>query len=123
MATEREILDVIGRIESEVSSFIAASLVDLESGMTLAAKSRRPEFDLALASAYNSEMVKQKLKAMRVLNLSTNLEDMLITLGDQLHLIKLVTPSSFIYLAADKNGTNLALVRAAVNRHAAALAG
>ena len=123
MSTEREILDVIAKIESEVNSFIAASLVDLESGMTLAAKSRRPDFDLALASAYNSEMVKQKLKAMRVLNLSTNLEDVLITLGDQIHLIKLVSPSTFLYLAADKNGTNLALVRAAVNRHAAALSG
>jgi hypothetical protein len=121
MATEREILDVIAKIENDVTSFIAASLVDLESGMTLAAKSRRPEFDLALASAYNSEMVKQKLKAMRVLNLTTNLEDMLITLGDQIHLIKLLSPTAFLYLAADKAGTNLALIRAAVNRHAAGL--
>lgn len=121
MATEREILEVIGKIEADVGGFIAASLVDLESGMTLAAKSRRAEFDLSLASAYNSEMIKQKLKAIRVLNLNTNLEDMLLTLGDQLHLIKLVSPTTFLYLAADKASTNLALLRATVNRHAAAL--
>lgn len=117
MPTEREILDVINTIEGELGGFIAASLVDLESGMTLAAKSRRADFDLTLASAYNSEMVKQKLKAVRVLNLNTALEDMLLTLGDQLHLIKVVSPSTFIYIAADKTQTNLALLRSVVNRH------
>jgi hypothetical protein len=121
MATEKEILDVIAKIENEVGGFIAASLVDLESGMTLAARSKRPDFDLALASAYNSEMVKAKLKTMRVLQLTTHLEDMLLTLGDQIHLIKIVTPGTFLYLAADRASTNLALVRATVNRHVAAL--
>ncbi|HEY4243739.1 MAG TPA: hypothetical protein VGM88_28195 [Kofleriaceae bacterium] len=111
----------MSKIESEISGFIAASLVDLESGMTLAARSKRPEFDLALASAYNSEMVKAKFKTMRILNLQTNLEDMLLTLGDQLHLIKIVSPGTFLYLAADRATTNLALVRASVNRNVAAL--
>jgi hypothetical protein len=121
MATEREILDVLGKMEADISGFIAASLVDIESGMTLAARSRRADFDLTLASAYNSEMVKQKLKAMRVLNLNTSLEDMLLTLGDQLHLIRIVTPGTFLYLAAERAGTNLAIVRGAVQRHVSAL--
>ncbi len=121
MATEQEILEVIGKIEKDVSGFIAASLVDIESGMTLAAHSRRAEFDLALASAYNSEMVKAKVKAIEILGLSTNLEDMLLTLGDQIHLIKMIGTSSFLYLAADKASTNLALIRAAVNRHSGSL--
>ena len=121
MATEREILEVLGKMEADISGFIAASLVDIESGMTLAARSRRADFDLTLASAYNSEMVKQKLKAMRVLNLNTSLEDMLLTLGDQLHLIRIVTPGTFLYLAAERAGTNLAIVRGAVQRHVSAL--
>lgn len=121
MANEQEILDVIGKIENDVNGFIAASLVDIESGMTLAAHSRRSDFDLSLASAYNSEMVKAKLKAIEILGLSTTLEDMLLTLGDQIHLIRMMGASSFLYLAADKSSTNLALVRSAVNRHAASL--
>lgn len=120
MATEKEMLEVIAKIESEITGFIAASLVDLESGMTLVARSKRPEFDLTLASAYNSEIVKAKLKAMRVLGLTSGLEDMLLTLGDQLHLIKIISPSTFLYLAAERAGTNLALVRAAVLRHSPA---
>lgn len=121
MPSEKLIQDTFERVANDIPGFIAASLVDLESGMTLGARSARSDFDLTAASAYNSEMVKQKLKAMRVLNLNTNLEDMLLTLGDQLHLIKLVTPSTFLYLAAERSGTNLALLRTIVNRHASAL--
>ena len=41
MATEEEIVEVIKKIEKDISGFIGASLVDIESGMTLAAVSRR----------------------------------------------------------------------------------
>lgn len=121
MASEKQIVDTFEKIAAEIPGFIAASLVDLDSGMTLGLKSLRPEFDLAAASAYNSEMVKQKLKIMRSLNLKTHLEDMLLTLGDQIHLIKLVTPTTFIYLAAERASSNLAIVRNAVNKSASTL--
>jgi len=121
MPSEKQIQDAFERVANDIPGFIAASLVDLESGMTLGAKSSRPDFDLTAASAYNSEMVKQKLKIMKALNLRTTLEDMLLTLGDQIHLIKIVSPTSFVYLAADRASTNLAIVRNAVNKHTPAL--
>jgi hypothetical protein len=122
MSTEKNLEEVIGRIENEMTGFIAASVVDLESGMTLAARSQRSDFDLAVASAYNSELVKQKLKIVKALGLKTTLEDMLLTLGDQLHLIKLFPGgNTFLYLAADRGSTNLAIVRNAVNKHLAAM--
>src|SRR5215510_11094798 len=61
MPSEKQIQDVFERVANEIPGFIAASLVDLESGMTLGARSSRGDFDLTAASAYNSEMVKQKL--------------------------------------------------------------
>lgn len=118
MATEREINDAFDHIASEVPGFIAASLVDMDSGMTLAVRSNRSDFDLAVASAYNSELVKQKNKIMKALSLKTSLEDMIITLGDQIHFIKVVSPTIFIYLAADRSATNIAIVRNVVNKHA-----
>src|SRR5262245_65929033 len=108
MPSEKQIQETFDKVAQDVPGFIAASLVDLESGMTLGARTSRTEFDLTAASAYNSEMVKQKLKIMKALNLRTSLEDMLLTLGDQIHLIKIVSPSSFIYLAADRATSNLA---------------
>ena len=122
MASEKTLLEVINRIESDVGGMIAAAAVDLESGMTLAAKSNRPDFDLSVASAYNSELVKQKLKIMQALNIKASLEDMLLTLTDQLHLIKILPGSGgFLYLAADRGATNLAILRSAVNKHCAGL--
>lgn len=118
MATEKQLNEVLEKISTDANGFIAASLVDLDSGMTLAIKAARADFDLTAASAYNSELVKQKLKIMRTLGLSGAIEDMLITLTDQIHLIKLVGNNTFLYLAVDRKQSNLALVRSAVNKHA-----
>jgi len=121
MASEKELNEVLERIQHDTNGFIAASLVDLESGMTLASKSTRTDFDLTAASAYNSELVKQKLKIMTTLGLTGSIDDMLISLTNQIHLIKLVGKNSFLYLAVDKSQSNLAIVRSAVSKHAAAL--
>ena len=122
MASEKTIMDAIAKIEADVNGVIATAAVDLESGMTLAAKSNRGDFDLAVASAYNSELVKQKLKIMKALKLNVALEDMLITLADQIHLIKMLPGgTTFLYLAADRSATNLAILRTAVAKHTVAL--
>ena len=121
MATEKQLNETLEKIAVDANGFIAASLVDLDSGMTLAIKASRTDFDLTAASAYNSELVKQKLKIMRTLGLTGTIEDMLITLTDQIHLVKLVGPNTFLYLAVDKKLSNIALVRSAVNKHANAL--
>lgn len=121
MPTEQDYLQTLEKIQSDCGGFIAASLVDLESGMTLASKTARSDFDLAAASAYNSELVKQKLKIMQTLGLSGSIEDMLISLSGQIHLIKMIGDRSFLYLAVDRNQSNLAIVRSVVQRHAGSL--
>lgn len=120
MSTDYE--DLLGRIEKECPGFVGAAVVDLDSGMTLASRSADPTFDLATASAFNSEMVKQKFKIMEALGLDMELEDMLLTLSEQLHLIKLFGRTSFIYLAARREGSNLAIVRNAVQRNIGGIA-
>ena len=122
MLSEQQVSSIISDIAADLPGFIGASLVDLDSGMTLGLYAKDQSFDLSAASAFNSELVKQKQKVMASLGLDMELEDMILTLTDQIHMIKLVTPSTFIYLAADRPSTNLAIVRNAVGKHAAALA-
>jgi hypothetical protein len=122
MASEKEVLAVFDKIQADIPGFIASSLVDLDSGMTLAVKTARPDFDLAAASAFNSEIVKQKFKTIKSLNLKSSLEEVLFTLSDQIHMIRLAGPGAFVYLAADRATSNLAIVRSAVIKHTAALA-
>jgi hypothetical protein len=121
MPSEKQIVEALDKIASDMSGFVAASVVDMESGLTLGTKTQRSDFDLSIASAYNSELVKQKIKIMRALNLKSNLEDMLLTLTDQLHMIKMISPNVFLYLAAERDSTNLAIMRAAVTKQLPAL--
>jgi hypothetical protein len=121
MATEQQIIGTFEKLQAEIPGFIGASLVDVDSGMTLGAKSARAGFDLAAASAFNSEIVKAKLKAMKAIGLTSALEDILLTLTDQLHLIKILSPTTFLYFAADRASTNLAIVRTVVGKYSAEL--
>ena len=117
MATEKEYAEFFSKIDGEVGGLIAISVVDLESGLTLGVRTNRQDFDLSTASAFNSEMVKMKL-----LGLQSTLEDMLLTLSDQIHLIRLISPTSFVYVAVDRSKSNLAIVRNAVAKLASSIA-
>ncbi len=117
MLSEQQTVDALQRIAEDLPGYLAASLVDLDSGMTLGLYSKDASFDLNSASAFNSEMVKMKLKIITTLGLEATLEDMLLTLSEQIHLIRLVGNGAFLYLAAQREGSNLAIVRNAVNRH------
>jgi predicted regulator of Ras-like GTPase activity (Roadblock/LC7/MglB family) len=123
MLSEEQIVNTIQKIAGNLPGFIAASLVDLDSGMTLGLFSKDTSFDLNSASAFNSEMVKQKLKIVDVLGLEGQLEDMLLSLSDQIHLIRLIDPGTFLYLAADRRSSNLAIVRNAVSQYTDELKG
>lgn len=58
------------------------------------------------------------LSAMRELGLDDAIEDILITLGKQDHLIRPLSsePSVFIYLAIDRATANLAMSRVALRK-------
>lgn len=87
------------------------SLVDGSSGMVLGEDGSG--VDMELAAAGNSEVVKAKMRTMDSLGLKTELEDILITLGDQYHIIRPMAKQKglFIYLVLDKKQANLALAR------------
>ncbi len=69
--------------------------------------------DLELAAAGNTEVVRAKLKTMKSLNLNDRIDDILITLGKQYHVIRPLQQHEglFIYLVLDKDRSNLALAR------------
>ena len=105
----------VQNIINDLPGLLAIAVVDISSGMSLASHSNsgiNPE----TAAAYNTEVVKQKLKAMNALKLQgETIDDILITLTNQLHLIKLVADSKkFIYLVVNSRDTNLAIAREVV---------
>ena len=78
-----------------------------------------PGLDLDVAAAGNSNVVRAKLRTMEALGLKENIEDILITLTNQLHLIRLVNDGKkFIYLVVSSRDTNLAIAREVVRAYA-----
>ena len=97
----------------ELSGFIGACLVDSETGLMLASETSSVKFDLEAAGAANTEVVRAKNAAMKALGLNDAIEDILITLGTQFHLIRPLAnnPAVFVYVALDRAQSNLGLAR------------
>jgi hypothetical protein len=108
------IKDSLSKLNS-IDGFVAAALVDSESGMMLGSEGGGP-LNLEVAAAGNTEVVRAKRKTMNNLALKDGIEDILITLGKQYHLIRPLRgrPAIFFYVALDRQRANLAMARIAL---------
>ena len=107
-------------MKTNVPGFIAVSVTEVRSGVSYGSESVDPSFDPNLASAYNLDVVKAKMNALRVLGLEgkEKIEDILITLTNQIHVID-VAPNGtyFIYLVVDSSKANLGITRSLLARY------
>jgi hypothetical protein len=101
-----------------IDGAVGVALVDYESGMSLGTMGGGDWLELDVAAAGNTEVVRAKMRVMAALALDDTIEDILITLGRQYHLIRLIgdntssnTPTLFLYLVLDRSRSNLALAR------------
>src|ERR1700753_1026204 len=66
------------------------ALVDWDSGMALGTMGGGKYLDLDLAAAGNTEVIRAKMRTVESLRLNDQVEDILITLNTQYHLIRLM---------------------------------
>jgi hypothetical protein len=108
----------LNEMKTNVNGFIAVAVTEIESGLSFGNLTIDPSFDPELAAAYNLEVVKAKLSAVKALNLNQEIEDILITLTNQIHIIDISPNKKFmIYLAADAQKANLGMTRAVLRKH------
>ncbi|GAB2979959.1 hypothetical protein [Frigoribacterium salinisoli] len=107
MASINESLDALLTVDGSM----AAAVVDSASGMLLGGAGSG--IDLELAAAGNTEVVRAKLKTAKSLGLGDAIEDILITLSSQIHIIRPLASNRdvFIYFVLDRAKANLALAR------------
>lgn len=108
-------MDIALKDAMQIDGALGAALVDYTSGMALGTAGGGRDFDMSVAAAGNTDVVRAKLRTIELLGLQDKIEDMLITLDNQYHLIRPITSRSgaglFLYLALAKSRANLALAR------------
>ena len=104
----------------QIDGAIGVALVDYTSGMALGTMGSTKELDLTVAAAGNTDVVRAKMRTLDLLKMKDEIEDILITLGSQYHLIRPLRSRGgqglFIYLALLKNRANLAMARHQVKK-------
>ncbi len=113
MGESIDALDVVMGMDGAV----AVAVVDHTSGLVLARREKIP-FDMELAAAVSTEVVKAQLRAIEHLGLGEKIEDILVTLTHQYHLVRVSDREGmtglFHYVVLDRSRANLALARRAL---------
>ena len=103
-----------------IDGAVGVALVDYTSGMTLGTAGGSAELDLSVAAAGNTDVVRAKMRTLELLKLDDGIEDILITLDTQYHMIRPLASRSgkglFLYLALLRSRANLAMARHQLRR-------
>jgi hypothetical protein len=97
-----------------IGGALGAALVDFETGMCFGTIGGGRDLDLEVAAAGNTDVVRAKARTLMAMKMDDQVEDMLITLTKQYHIIRQASKTSataFLYLALDRERANLALAR------------
>lgn len=94
-----------------VAGFIGAALVDTESGQCWCSLGDGAQLNMAQASLHSAAVLKAKQKAIQDLGVDDSIEDMVVTLAAQYHILRPVKaqPRLFVYLVLDRDAALLAL--------------
>ena len=107
MANVNETIENLMGIEGATTT----ALVDSSSGMVLGKAGTRLNADVAAAGI--TEVVRAELKVLKMLAPKEKIEDILITLGENYHVIRPLAEKVglFIYVVLDRSRANLAMAR------------
>jgi hypothetical protein len=104
-------------VKKNIPGYIAVAVTEIKSGISYFSDSAVASFDPELASAFNLEVVKAKLNAISALGLAQNIDDIMISLTNQIHIIDISENNEyFIYLAVDSSKANLGMTKALLNK-------
>jgi predicted regulator of Ras-like GTPase activity (Roadblock/LC7/MglB family) len=97
---------------STIAGFIGACLVDLDTGLMLTSHGGG-KIDLEAASALSTEIMKANALAIEGMKLDDQVEDMLVSMGKQIHIMRPMraNPGVFLYVVLERAKANLGMAR------------
>ena len=101
------LVDLLG-----VSGALVAGIGNWKTGKCLAFKGLNkesfPNYKIETAITYNSEVIKAKMRAAQALQFEEAIDDIMISLPNQWHIIKLLSKDElFLYLALDRSEASI----------------
>lgn len=102
----------LAKLVDRVDGAIGAALVDLDGGFTLGTAGKG-DMDMELAAPGSLDLVHAEHRILDTLGVEDAVEDILITLGTQYHVIRALSGKGtlYVYLAIDRRQGNLGLAR------------
>ena len=97
-----------------IDGAIGVALVDINDGLTLAAAGGGKTLDIETAGAGNLSVIRAEMKVIEQLGTGDRIEDILITLGRQYHLIRPLDQDSadlLLFVVLDRERGNLGMAR------------
>lgn len=106
------IVENLARLE-EVEGFVAAAVYDISAGTCVATIDPNDEANVAMQAAAHAEVVKAKRTTLENLRLDDHVEDIVITMRREYHLLRVCQrqPHLFFFLVLDRERANLAMAR------------
>lgn len=111
--SQKEIDAAFQEAKEGIAGLKAISAVEIASGLAHGSLIIDKSFDLDAASAYNSEVLKAKMKAKNAMGMEKeNIDIIIIELTSQIHIIQPTDNGKYlIYMAADRSTTNVGIAR------------
>jgi hypothetical protein len=97
----------------EIDGALGVALVDSASGLSLGTAAGSARVNVELAGAGAAEFLRAEARAMAAAGVKDTIEDVMITLGKQYHLIRFLGPDlrAFLYIVLDRERSNLGMAR------------
>lgn len=96
----------------KIDGALTAAVVDYDSGMMLSGNGSS-DIDLETAAAGTTEVIGAEFHALKMLGSNDQLEDIMVTLGKQYHMMRPIksAPGLFLYLILDRARANMVVAR------------
>jgi hypothetical protein len=97
----------------EIDGALGAALIDYASGMSLGIAGGSAHLNVELAAAGAADLIRAEARVMAAAGVKDAIEDVMITLGKQYHLIRVLGGDlhAFLYVVLDRERSNLGMAR------------
>ncbi|UOR04878.1 hypothetical protein MUN82_18280 [Hymenobacter aerilatus] len=110
----QEAAQILQRVLEGLPELVAAAVVQIETGQAMATYMTSRDFNPTKVAGYNASLVREQYKVLTALQPGSDeqLEEIVITLPTQLHLLRILTnQQQFLYVAVESRDTNLGIAR------------